>query len=203
MVADTLTKVFPNIKAKQFAFTLGLQLTWRGSVGIFKVDYTDRKVRVSFYGIQVCSYILPTRHWTWRNITIVLFMSIFVTITLHALTYYTYLFTITIVTYLVLSFILSIDQHLSGTNNYLLIYFIYILQNKLSYYSISSTGFPWKFWILGAVGTKQCSKLDKKWSWAMVCQTLHLPFHVTSEALFCICAHQYVEFWSKHFWSML
>ena len=145
MVADTLTKVLPNIKAKHFAFTLGLQLTWRGSVGIFKIDYTDRKVRVSFYGIQVCSYILPTRHWTWHNITIVLFMSIFVTITLHALTYYAYLFTITIVTYLVLSFILSIDQRLSGTNNYLLIYFIYILRNKLSYYSISSTDFPWKF----------------------------------------------------------
>ena len=80
------------------------------------------EVQVSFYGIQVCSYILPTCHWTWHYITIVLFMSIFITITLHALTYYAYLFTITIVTYLVLSFILSIDQHLSGTNSYLLTY---------------------------------------------------------------------------------
>ena len=100
-------------------------------VGIFKVDYTDREVRVSFYGIQVCSYILPTCHWTWRYITIVLFMSIFVTITLHALTYYTYLFTITVVTYLVLSFMLSIDQRPSGTNNYLLTYnFVYVLRNN-------------------------------------------------------------------------
>ena len=122
-----------------------IRCLWSGPedfVGIFKVDYTNRKVQVSFYGIQVCSYILLTRHWTWHYITIVLFMRIFVTITLHALTYYAYLFTITIVTYLVLSFILSIDQRLSGTNNYLLIYFIYILRNKLSYYSISSTDFP-------------------------------------------------------------
>ena len=58
-----------------------------------------------------------------------LFMSIFVTITLHTLTYYAYLLTITIVIYLVLSFVLSIDQHPSGTYNYLLlhIYFVYIL----------------------------------------------------------------------------
>ena len=41
---------------------------------------------------------------------------------------------------------------------------------------------------------EQCLKLDKKWSWAMVCQPLHLPFCVISEALFCICAHQYVQF---------
>ena len=46
------------------------------AVGIFKVNYTDREVRVSLYGIQVCSCILPTRHWTWRYITISLFMSI-------------------------------------------------------------------------------------------------------------------------------
>ena len=26
---------------------------------------------ISFYGIQVCSYLLPIRHWTWRYITIV------------------------------------------------------------------------------------------------------------------------------------
>ena len=83
------------------------------------LEYSRCEVRVSFYGIQVCSYILPTHHWTWRYITIVLFMSIFVTVTLHALTYYAYLFTITIVTYLVLSFVLSIDQRSSGTNNYL------------------------------------------------------------------------------------
>ena len=59
-------------------------------------------------------------------------MSIFVTITLHTLTYYAYLLTITIVIYLVLSFVLSIDQHPSGTYNYLLlhIYFVYILWNN-------------------------------------------------------------------------
>ena len=51
-----------------------------------------------------------------------LFMSIFITITLHALTYYAYLSTITIVIYLVLSFVLSIDQRPSGTYNYLLTY---------------------------------------------------------------------------------
>ena len=100
------------------------------------------KVRVFLYGIQVCSYILPTHHWTWRYITIVLFMSIFVTITLYALTYYAYLFTITIVIYLVLSFVLSIDQHPSGTNNYLLTYIFRLCTTKyLSYYSISSTGY--------------------------------------------------------------
>jgi hypothetical protein len=38
MVTDTLTKVLHNIKAKHFAFVLGLQLTWRRSVGIFKVN---------------------------------------------------------------------------------------------------------------------------------------------------------------------
>ena len=26
---------------------------------------------ISLYGIQVCSYVLPIRHWTWRYITIV------------------------------------------------------------------------------------------------------------------------------------
>ena len=88
------------------------------------------EVQVSFYGIQVCSYILPTRHWTWRYITIVLFMSIFITITLHALTYYAYLFTITIVIYLVLSFVLSIDQRPSGTNNYLLTYIFRLCSTK-------------------------------------------------------------------------
>ena len=110
-----------------------IRCLWSGPedfVGIFKVDYTDREVQVSFYGIQVCSYILLTRHWTWRYITIVLFMRIFVTITLHALTYYAYLFTITIVTYLVLSFILSIDQRLSGTNNYLLTYIFCLCTTK-------------------------------------------------------------------------
>ena len=99
-------------------------------VGIFKVDYTDREVRVSLYGIQVCSYILPTRHWTWRYITISLFMSIFITITLHALTYYSLLFTITIVIYLVLSFVLSIDQRPSGTNNYLHTYIFRLCTTK-------------------------------------------------------------------------
>jgi hypothetical protein len=69
-------------------------------------------------------------------------MSIFVTITLYALTYYAYLFTITIVIYLVLSFVLSIDQCPSGTNNYLLTYIFRLCTTKyLSYYSISSTGY--------------------------------------------------------------
>ena len=59
-----------------------------------------------------------------------LFMSIFVTITLHALTYYAYLLTITIVIYLVLSFVLSIDQCLSGTHNYLLTYIFRLRTTK-------------------------------------------------------------------------
>ena len=38
IVTDTLNNALPNIKAKHFDFALSLQLTWRGSVGIFKVD---------------------------------------------------------------------------------------------------------------------------------------------------------------------
>ena len=59
-----------------------------------------------------------------------LFMSIFVTITLHILTHYAYLLTITIVIYLVLSFVLSIDQHPSGTYNYLLTYIFRLYTTK-------------------------------------------------------------------------
>ena len=35
------------------------------------------EVRISFYGIQVCSYILPTRHWTWRRYVTIVYSWVF------------------------------------------------------------------------------------------------------------------------------
>ena len=67
-------------------------------------------------------------------------MSIFVTITLHALTDYALLFTIAIVIYLVLSLYLALtNARVAQTITYILIYFAYVLRNKVSYYPISST----------------------------------------------------------------
>ena len=124
-----LPRHFPTLK--QSIWLLHSACNWlEGGVLEYSRLIKPTEVWVSFYGIQVCSYILPTHHWTWHYITIVLFMCIFVTITLHALTYYAYLFTITIVTHLVLSFMLSIDQHPSGTNNYLLTYIFRLCTTK-------------------------------------------------------------------------
>ena len=127
-----LPRCFPTLKQSISLSRLACNQL-EGGVLEYSRSIKPTKVPVSFYGIQVCSYILPTRHWTWCYITISLFMSIFVTITLHASTYYTLLFTITIVIYLVLSFVLSIDQCPSGTSNYLLTY-LYI---PSTYYEIS------------------------------------------------------------------
>ena len=96
--------------------------------------------------VQVCSYLLLIRHWTWHYITIVnSWVFLLQLLGTHWPTY-TYLPTITIVIYLVLSLLLSIDHRPSGTYNYLLtyIYIVYLLQNNLLYSFISSTGYePW------------------------------------------------------------
>ena len=124
-----LPRHFPTLK-KSISLLRSAYNQLEGGVLEYSRSIKPTKVRISFYGICVCSYLLPTHHWTWCYITIVLFMSIFVTITLHTLTYYAYLFTITSVIYLVLSFVLSIDQRPSGTYNYLLTYIFYLCTTK-------------------------------------------------------------------------
>ena len=73
------------------------------------------EVQISFYGIQVFSYLLPIRHWTWRYITIINSWVFSLQLLGTHWPTYAYLLTITIVTYLVLSLLFSIDQRPSGT----------------------------------------------------------------------------------------
>ena len=57
-----------------------------------------------------------------------------------------------------------------------------------------------------SIDERRCSKVPQT-SYGMVSALNHddciLTFHMMSEALFCICTHQYLEFSSKLFWPLL
>ena len=89
------------------------------------------EVWISFYGIQVCSYLLPTRHWTWRYIAIANSWVFSLQLLCTHWPTYAYLLTITIVIYLVLSLYLTLtNARVAHTITYLHIYFVYLLRNN-------------------------------------------------------------------------
>jgi len=59
---------------------------------------------------------------------------------------------------------------------------------------------------ISSIDERRCSKVPQM-SYGMVSALNHdnciLTFHMTSEALLSICAHQYLKFWSKLFWPLL
>ena len=91
------------------------------------------EVQISFYGIQVCcgnhSYLLLTCHWTWRYITITNSWVFSLQLLCTHWPTYTYLLTITLVIYLVLSLYLALtNARVAHTITYL--YFVYLLWNN-------------------------------------------------------------------------